>query len=83
MTDESVSRGLHAAARFLRDEWSKRHIGVSRGGKSAKPKRLGPLAGVGNRALGERGNRDVHSCSDDDDEGAVGLYWVPYVHFGA
>ncbi|KAJ3467870.1 hypothetical protein MRS44_005434 [Fusarium solani] len=83
MTDESVSRGLHAAARFLRDEWSKRHIVVSRGGKSAKPKRLGPLAGVGNRALGERGNRDVHSCSDDDDEGAVGLYWVPYVHFGA
>jgi CHAT domain-containing protein len=74
ITDEAVSRGLHAAARHLRDEWSKELDNEWRGRG---------LAGNGKRKLEQvegDGQRYIISCEDDDDMRP--LYWVPFIHYG-
>ncbi|KAH7210810.1 CHAT domain-containing protein [Fusarium redolens] len=83
MTDESVSRGLHAAALHLRNQWSKRLAMNSAGRAVAKRKQAENVSGSRKVALqdSERdGSRDITAC--DDDEDLSPLYWVPYVHFG-
>ncbi|XEU99252.1 hypothetical protein FSHL1_004539 [Fusarium sambucinum] len=74
-TDEAVSRGLHAAARRLRDEWSSKFTdgGNRRGSAEGKKRRI--------QKVGRNGRRDIIACDDDDDV-TEPLYWVPFVHFG-
>ncbi|CAG1959434.1 unnamed protein product [Fusarium graminearum] len=77
ITDEAVSRGLHAAARRLRDEWSRKFTnGGSRGGVARGKKQRSP-------EIRRNGRRDIIACDDDDDDdGTEPLYWIPFVHFG-
>ncbi|EKJ68428.1 hypothetical protein FPSE_11436 [Fusarium pseudograminearum CS3096] len=75
ITDDAVSRGLHAAARRLRDAWSRKFTdGGSRGGVARRKKQRSP-------EIRRNGGRDIIAC-DDDDDGTEPLYWIPFVHFG-
>jgi len=71
MSDESVCRGLHRAARQLQNAW------VSKRGEAAKlPAALSLHDGDPGR--GSMLPRDIGA----DDHVEDPLYWVPYVHFG-
>ncbi|KAF5625053.1 TPR domain protein [Fusarium sp. NRRL 52700] len=82
MTDESVSLGLHEAAIYLRNKWSK-SLADSRSLKLARRRQAENISANGKGALqddGKESSRDITVCDDDEDLGP--LYWVPYVHFG-
>jgi CHAT domain-containing protein len=86
MTDESVCRGLHKAARELRDRWLSMPVKAKRGSKLGREKdaslgvdEVGARSANGGDQRDDRLPRDIVSCDDDDKE--MGL-WVPYVHFG-
>ncbi|KAJ4130321.1 hypothetical protein NW768_007304 [Fusarium equiseti] len=75
ISDDAVAHGLHAAARHLKDEWSKK---LSNGWRGTQ------LVVSRKRKLQEierDGGRDIVFC-DDDDEDFGPLHWVPFVHFG-
>ncbi|KAM0380172.1 hypothetical protein ACHAO7_012024 [Fusarium culmorum] len=75
ITDESVGRGLHAAARHLRNEWSRELSDGwrGRGSVETRKRKLEEIEGDG--------KRDIISCDDNEDDMGP-LYWVPFVHFG-
>lgn len=89
MTDESVCRGLHRAARELRQRWlteskmtghdrrALRDVAIAEVENNLEAMSVDDRGGQG----GGRLPRDV-VCDDDDDEGIRPLHWVPYVHFG-
>ncbi|KAJ9139047.1 TPR domain-containing protein [Coniochaeta hoffmannii] len=79
MTDESVARGLHNATKELRGRWLRKKPAEAERRRSVK-EAVACLAadGTGGGIVGEEDSRDV---LDDDDE-ALPLHWVPYVHFG-
>ena len=86
MTDESVCRGLHKAARDLRGHWLSMPGNATHGSKSVKKEdaslrvnELGTHRANDGDQKDTRLPRDI-VLRDDDDEG-VGT-WVPYVHFG-
>ncbi|KAM6514012.1 hypothetical protein FALCPG4_015195 [Fusarium falciforme] len=86
MTDESVCRGLHNAARELRERWLGESAMSSHGRKSAEgvgiPSVNDEMGAIDTSDGDERDNllpRDVVLC---DNEGTPPLPWVPYVHFG-
>ena len=83
LSDESVSYGLHCAARKLRDVWNSRSIlrtGISVErlslGVDSDQKELSPTVS------GTRFVRDIDTYEDEDDDNSLPLHWVPYVHFG-
>jgi CHAT domain-containing protein/tetratricopeptide (TPR) repeat protein len=82
ISDDSVSRGLHRAARKLRG--TSLAEGVLR--DNSKDEKH-PTEGTSDQAVlhpsvsGARSARDLDSFDDDDDQN-MPLYWVPYVHFG-
>ncbi|KAM0236981.1 hypothetical protein ACHAP5_009221 [Fusarium lateritium] len=92
LTDESVSRGLHAASLYLRDKWTQGLSNNRMSRKVAKPTRSDHVSTSRKFNVQDSENdvgRDVVFCDDDDDDdddderGDIGqLYWVPYVHFG-
>ncbi|WKT52881.1 hypothetical protein QSH57_003443 [Fusarium oxysporum f. sp. vasinfectum] len=82
MSDESVCRGVHVAAKAKRDEWLDDTNAANKTCDSVRDRE--------NEVHGKEddGERDIISLEEDDDQGLQGvgngpLHWIPYVHFGA
>ena len=89
MTDKSIYRGLHNAAKKLRDRWLDMLTNTKRGRRlirQASEPLIITAQNINNEdPRDERSLRDV-SISDEDEETGlihlIPLHWVPYVHFG-
>jgi tetratricopeptide (TPR) repeat protein len=83
-TDDSVSYGLHQAARSLRSRWVEsmalaRSVQQQTTTGGNEQLLIGEMLSMKIRDGDVRNQRDITLC-DDDDENVP--FWVPYVHFG-